>query len=233
MNLDLRTLGRGPALLLGLLLVASATPALAQSPSARVCDPAAYRTIVEAVAAMDAAQPLPSFVDENGAPVDPGPPPEPLSQRFDFACLSVSEVCALPGTLDADLRRVGGVEDQQRSLLVLSAVTADPTLLTTACGATYASTFGELAALEPAARSAAFLAGCQPGVSGLASPEELAAVHFDRLLLGAVVYRWLVANAEPHAAELGRMLLGFGPTPPPAAPGATDPAATPPSPGTP
>jgi hypothetical protein len=225
---------RAGALGLGLFcaaaFAAAAGPAHAQSPGARICDETAYRSITEALAAMDAEPPLPAFLDENGVPVDPGPPPEPMSRRFDFACYSVSEICALPGTLRADLRRIGEASDEQRSLLVLRAVTADPALLTTACGATYAGTFADLGALAPEARSAAFLAGCQPGVSGLASPEELAGVGFERLLLGAVVYRWLAANDEPHAAELGRMLLGFGLT---SAPAGAELEATPPSPGTP
>jgi hypothetical protein len=146
----------------------------------------------------------------DGTPASPAEDEEPIQRRFDLATAAVVEVCALPPTMEEWLGNVAGVGPEHLLRVVMGGVAEDTQRLEAACGPGAMALIDALAGMDPAQRVQATVDGCTPGVEGLAPRETLVTLPFERLITAAVVYRWLAAQAEPHAVELGRLLLGLG-----------------------
>ncbi len=199
-------------LFVGGMLVASAA-AFAQT--ATPCDETGYGEVREAVEqTAEPAEPTMGYMDEHGNVAPPPPPPEPIAQRFDFAAMATAEICELPAALEEALSHAWSAPPEVLQRLLMQSVTADPSLILGMCGAQGFRIVADLGFLPADQQSAALVEQCQIDGFGLGARDALAAVGFERLLIGAVTFKWLESRGEPHAVELGRLLLGFGLTRP-------------------
>lgn len=116
------------------------------------------------------------------------------------------EVCDLPAALAGTLRAMTAAGPFEHPLLAMQMVADAPQLVTGIC-ADAPRAVAEAAALERSAQSAAFLARCDLGGTGLGSPESLAAAELHRLVLAVAVLAALRDSDPGLALPLARRML--------------------------